>query len=378
MKPLVSILIPAYNAEAWISDTLRSAIAQTWEPKEIIVVDDGSTDGTLVVARQFESDQLRVVTHKNQGAAATRNKAYSLCKGDYIQFLDADDLMAPDKIARQMEALGQSPNKRTLLSGSWGHFIYRYYRTKFTPSPLWCDLSPVEWLIRRMQFNLYMQTASWLVSRELAEAVGPWDTRLLGDDDNEYFCRVLVASDGVRFVPEAKVYYRNSGPSSLSYIGHSHRKMIAQWCSMELHIGYIRSLEDSQRVRDACVTYLQNWLFFFYPDRPDLVKQAEEMAASLGGRLQLPALSWEYSWIATLFGRQQAKRVQVVLARIKSSLMRRWDKALFQLEGRKFEESFLRVRFSGKSAPECAQFGNGDLLHRRPWPKGQGSRLVGD
>ncbi len=114
MKPLVSILIPAYNAEAWISDTLRSAIAQTWEPKEIIVVDDGSTDRTLAVARQFESDQLRVVTQKNQGAAATRNKAFSLCQGDYIQFLDADDLMGPDKIAKQMEALGQSPNKRTL------------------------------------------------------------------------------------------------------------------------------------------------------------------------------------------------------------------------------------------------------------------------
>jgi len=53
--------------------------------------------------------------------------------------------------------------------------------------------------------NLYMQTATWLVSRELTEAAGPWDTRLLGDDDGEYFCRVLLASNGVRFVPEAKV-----------------------------------------------------------------------------------------------------------------------------------------------------------------------------
>ena len=81
MKPLVSILIPAYNAEAWISDTLRSALAQTWERKEIIVVDDGSTDRTLAVARQFESDQLRVVTHDNQGASATRNKAYLVEQG---------------------------------------------------------------------------------------------------------------------------------------------------------------------------------------------------------------------------------------------------------------------------------------------------------
>jgi glycosyltransferase involved in cell wall biosynthesis len=342
LKPSVSILIPAYNAEAWISDTLRSALAQTWEPKEIIVVDDGSTDRTLAIARSFESEKLRVVTQQNQGASATRNKAFSLSKGDYIQYLDADDLMGPDKIAKQLEALGQSPNKRTLLSGSWANFMYRYYRTKFTPSALWCDLSPVEWLIRKMKLNLYMQTASWLVSRELAEAAGPWDTRLLGDDDGEYFCRVLLASDGVLFVPEAKVYYRTSGANSLSYIGHSDRKKVAQLCSMELHVRYIRSLEDSERVRDACVTYLQNWLVYFYPDRPDLVKQIDEMAVSLGGKLKPPPLSWKYSWIAALFGRKLAKGAQVVLPRIKWSLIRRWDKAMFRLESRKFAESLSK------------------------------------
>jgi glycosyltransferase involved in cell wall biosynthesis len=242
MKPVVSILVPAYNAEGWISDTLRSAIAQTWDRKEIIVVDDGSKDQTLAIARQYESEQLRVVTQKNQGAAATRNNAFSLCHGDYIQYLDADDLMGPDKIASQMNALGPSPNKRTLLSGSWGVFMYRYYRTKFTPSALWCDLSPVEWLVRKMGENLYMQTASWLVSRELVEAAGPWDARLLGDDDGEFFCRVLLASNGVRFVPESKVYYRSSGSSSLSYIGNSEKKRVAQMCSMQLHIKYLRSL----------------------------------------------------------------------------------------------------------------------------------------
>src|SRR5258708_26581415 len=88
MKPLVSILIPAFNAHAWIADTLRSAIAQTWERKEIIVIDDGSSDQTLVIARQFESNSVRVVTQKNQGAAAARNIAFSLCQGDYIQWLD--------------------------------------------------------------------------------------------------------------------------------------------------------------------------------------------------------------------------------------------------------------------------------------------------
>ena len=96
---LVSILIPAFNAQESIAETLQSAIAQTWPRKEIIVVDDGSTDATLAIARQFESDSVRVVTQKNQGAAAARNMAFSLSHGDYIQWLDADDLLAPDKIA---------------------------------------------------------------------------------------------------------------------------------------------------------------------------------------------------------------------------------------------------------------------------------------
>ena len=105
MKPLVSILIPAYNAERWIADAIRSALAQTWPNKEIIVVDDGSADQTLQVARGFASKSVLVTTQPNRGAAAARNHAFSLGQGDYIQWLDADDLLAPDKVSLQMEAL---------------------------------------------------------------------------------------------------------------------------------------------------------------------------------------------------------------------------------------------------------------------------------
>jgi glycosyltransferase involved in cell wall biosynthesis len=332
MSPLVSILIPAFNAEKWLADTLRSAVAQTWQRKEIIVVDDGSTDQTLAIARRFESEGARIVTQKNQGAAAARNKAFSVSKGDYIQWLDADDLLAPDKIARQVQAMHECPSGRTLLSSAWAPFTYRHYRSKFTPTPLWCDLSPVEWLLRKMGQNLYMQTATWLVSRELSEAAGPWDTRLLGDDDGEYFCRVLLASKGVRFVPQAKVYYRASGSTCLSYVGRSSKKMEAQWLSMLMHIGYLRSLEDSERVRAACLKYLQNWLIFFYTERQDIVRQAEEMAKDLGGQLEAPRLSWKYSWIKTIFGWRLAKRAQLLLPAIRWSLQRSWDQALLRIE----------------------------------------------
>jgi glycosyltransferase involved in cell wall biosynthesis len=335
MKPLVSILIPAFNAQEWIADTITSAVRQTWPRKEIIVVDDGSRDHTLSIARQFASKEVSVVTQANQGAAATRNRAFSICQGDYIQWLDADDLLAPDKIERQIAAVDHGANKRMLLSSAWGRFICRPHRADFVPTPLWCDLPPVEWLLRKMGQNIFMQTATWLVSRELTESAGPWNTQLLGDDDGEYFCRVLLGSSGTRFIPEARVFFRMTGFNRLSYIGRSERKMEAQFVSMQLHIGYLRSLEDTERVRTACVKYLQTWLPSFYPERLDIVKQAEQLAATLGGRLEVPPpLSWKYAWIQKGFGWPLAKRAQIFLPRFKQSVIRSWDKALSRFASR--------------------------------------------
>ena len=335
-EPLVSILIPAFNAQESIADTLRSAVAQSWQRKEILVIDDGSTDQTLAVARSFESQGVHVYTKHNDGAASSRNLAFFLSKGDYIQWLDADDLLAPDKITLQMKLLRQHESKRVLLSSAWGRFIYRYNRTEFIPTALWCDLSPLEWLLRKMGDNLFMQTASWLVSRELTETAGPWDARLLSDDDGEYFCRVLLASDSVKFTPEAKAYYRGPGLAfrGLSYVGHSSRKLDAHWLSMQLHIAYIRSIEDSERVRAACLRYLQASLIYFYPDKPDIVEQAKQMARDLGGQLGPPHLSWKYSWLRTAFGWRAAKSGQRVLLKSRWSVERHWDKMLFQLESR--------------------------------------------
>jgi hypothetical protein len=248
--------------------------------------------------------------------------------------------MALDKTARQMEVIEQGCSKRVLVSGSWGLFMHRPYRAIFRPSPLWHNLSRAEWLMRKMEHNVYMQTATWLVSRELAEAAGPWDTRLLGDDDGEFFCRVLLASEGTCFVPGSKVYYRQAGAANLSYIAFSDRKLEAQWLSMKLHIKYLRSLQDDQRARAACVTYLQNWMVSFYPERLDLFLEAQELATSLGGGLRVPRLSWKYAWIDRLFGRSKAKRAQDLLAGIKWSVIRKWDKALSQIDSRRFAEGW--------------------------------------
>jgi glycosyltransferase involved in cell wall biosynthesis len=334
MEPLVSILIPAYNAQRWIADTIHSALGQRWPRKEIIVVNDGSTDQTLSIAQSFASKMVSVVTQENRGVCAARNKAYELCQGDYVQWLDADDLLSPDKIAKQMAAVRQSLSKRTLLSSAWGYFLFRVNKARFIPSALWCDLTPLEWLLRRWEENLHMNPATWLVSRELTDAAGPWDTRLLGGgaDDGEYFCRVINNSNAIRFVPDARVFYRITGSSRLSYIGGSSKKMESLLLAMKLQIGHLRAREDSERVRAACVTYLQTWLHNFYPNRVDLAQEAQQLAASLGGRLDLPKASWEYAWIQKLFGFSAAKYAQLYYNRSKSSALTAWDRMMYSLE----------------------------------------------
>ena len=332
MQHLVSILIPAYNAEAWIADTIQSALAQTWPRKEIIVVDDGSKDHTRAVARQFASRGVLVVSKENQGAAATRNYALQLSQGDYIQWLDADDLLAPDKIERQLAALRDTDTKRTLLSSPWAFFNFRTHRARFVQTSLWQDLSPAEWLVRKMGENLHMQTATWLTSRELAEAAGPWDRRLHFDDDGEYFCRVLLVSEGTRFVPEARVFYRITSTKRVSHIGGSDKKKDALLLSMNLHVQYLRSIEESKRVRKACLAYLQNWYDNFYPERPALVAELQNMAAQLGGRLEAPRLRWKYAWMQPIFGWKAAKWAQMALPQVKASLIRDWDKVMHRVE----------------------------------------------
>jgi glycosyltransferase involved in cell wall biosynthesis len=339
MKPLVSVLIPAYNAAPWIADTIQSALRQTWPHKEIIIVDDGSGDETLSIAREFASKNVLVVTQENQGAAGARNTALRFCQGDYVQWLDADDLLAADKIARQVEALNRHESKRTLFSSAWAHFMYRPAKAKFIPTPLWCDLSPVEWLVRKMAQGPHMADSTWLVSRELTEAAGPWDVGLLRDNDGEYFCRVILASDGIRFISDARSYYRRTGASSVSHIGRSSNKQDSLLRSMRLHIEYLRSLEDSARTREACVKYLQIWLRSFYPERPDIVEQLKQDAWNLGGQLHPPNLSWKYAWIQKIFGWRIAKEAQLVLRERKENLLRSWDKALFH-----WEQSLLKEK----------------------------------
>lgn len=333
MNPLVSILIPAYNASAFIDDTIRSALAQSWPRKEVIIVDDGSTDATPEIARRHASATVRVIRQDNQGAAAARNAALRLAQGDYLQWLDADDLLSVDKVAHQVRALADQGSD-VLASCGWAWFRHRPLAARFERSPLWQDLTPLEWLLRKWENNCHMQTATWLVSRSITERAGPWNAALRSDDDGEYFSRVVAGSSAIRFVPDARVYYRVAPTSRLSYIGESSEKLEALYAGMQIQVALLRTLSDDARARAACTTYVRDWLPHFYPRRPDMIGQARVWARSWDGDLgSVDRLSWKYEWIRRLFGIGTARIVQMRYNETKSSLIRAWDRAMQMVEG---------------------------------------------
>jgi glycosyltransferase involved in cell wall biosynthesis len=337
MQKLVSILIPAYNAEKWIADTVESVLAQTWQKKEIIIVDDGSTDNTLEIAMSYESKIVKVITQQNTGVCGTRNRALEVAQGDYIQWLDADDLLASDKISKQLNSVDGEGSPKVLLTSAWAKFYFNIKRAKFVPDALWQNLEPVEWIMTKFKNNVWMNPAVWLMSRQLADIAGPWDERLSisGDDDGEYICRVIAASEGVRFIPEARCYYRIGNAGSLDWnMGKSTEKCESLFLSLSLSINHLLSIENSERTRMACVKHLQTWLPSFYPERKELLSKMNSLAHQLGGSMTPPQISWKYSPIRIIFGWNTAMKAMHKWGKTKLLLNKNIDRLLHNINGK--------------------------------------------
>jgi glycosyltransferase involved in cell wall biosynthesis len=305
--PLVSILIPAYNVEPFLANCIESALAQTYPATEIVVVDDGSTDGTLAIARRYESGKVKVISQPNGGQPAAYNTAAAVAQGAYFQYLDADDLLHPEKIGKQMARLaGASPT--TVATGAWTRFVDDVNSAQFIVQPVWADLDPVTWLSVSWTGGGMMHVASWLVPREVAEAAGPWvvGTRWATNVDGDFFTRAVLASDGCVFVADARAYYR-SVPNSHS--ARRDRRSLAASLGVLLSMGdALLAVEDSERTRLAFAVILQQFVYDIYPAAPDLVASGEGHIKRLGGaRLRFSA-GRSTTVLARLIGWKYAKR----------------------------------------------------------------------
>jgi glycosyltransferase involved in cell wall biosynthesis len=280
--PLVSILIPAYNAERWLLASVESALAQTWRSVELLIVDDGSQDGTLPLARRLASENVKVLTQRNAGAGAARNRALRDAQGEYIQYLDADDILEPRKIEAQIHRLADAP-PQTVATGAWQRFFGTSPgQSAPGPTPDWRDYAVAhEWLIDEFTGAGTFPPVAWLLPRRVAQAAGPWNEALSLDDDTEYHTRVVACSERIVFCRDSKSFYR-SGHGSLS--GRSDPSALkSAYHARQLCAQHLLAIEDSPRTRHACACLWQSFVFKAYPASSDLIRSAEAEIRALGG-----------------------------------------------------------------------------------------------
>src|ERR1700737_4154719 len=143
--PCVSVVIPCYNAERWIESTLQSGQKQTWKNIQLVVVNDGSTDASENRIRAFEHQNLLLINQPNRGQTAALNRGVAEARGNFIQYLDADDLLDSEKIERQVRRLVSEPG--CIATSEWARFFEDVEDARFEPDDNWRDLDPVDWLV---------------------------------------------------------------------------------------------------------------------------------------------------------------------------------------------------------------------------------------
>ena len=288
-QPLVSIIIPLYNAEKYIAETIQSALDQTWPNKETIIIDDGSTDDSLAIAQQYVSESLRVLTQENKGASVARNYGLAEAKGDYIQFLDADDLLSANKIEAQMNLLAGNDGYVALCATM--HFQDGEDHLSYPVDHTWMaegSNDPVDFLIKLYGADLIgpgygsmVQPNAWLTPRAIIDKAGTWNEMISVDDDGEFFCRALLAGKGIKYADDAINYYRKF-INGKSWSGQKNYKAGSSVLhSTLLKVKHLTGATADARAGIALSHLLWENAFNLYPYFKDLSAIAEKKAKEL-------------------------------------------------------------------------------------------------
>ena len=197
-KPLVSVIMPVYNTAEFIAESVDSVLGQDYPHIELIVVDDGSTDGTIEILRGY-GDRLALLTQQNQGAAVARNAGIAMARGDYIAFIDSDDVWLPGKVKAQADYMDQHPEIGMTFTAwhNWKPEPSGKFRKPDAAKGTYPKNSDGKslvdrgsgWLYNRLLFGSLPHTITVMMRRDLVERVGQFDPTLKRGQDYDYWLR---------------------------------------------------------------------------------------------------------------------------------------------------------------------------------------------
>jgi len=321
---LVSIIIPVYNAEKFLQDAIQSAVDQTWVEKEIIIIDDGSTDGSLAIAKSFESENVKIFSQTNKGASAARNKGIREARGEYIQFLDADDLLSANKIEAQMTTLGGKVNHIALCASvpfmdetqpNDAAIVHEWFSEGSTDT--------VDFLIKLYGggyigtgYGGMIQPNAFLTPKVTIDKAGFWNEELTLDDDGEYFCRVILAAGGIKYADGCVNYYRKHNKSANLSAKNDYKSLKSALQSAILKTQHLLSKTDDPKATFAMGRNFWEIYFNIYPMHKDLYIITRQKAMELAPDFNFtPYQSGVKHILSNIFGWRVVRQLQHLKSR---------------------------------------------------------------
>jgi glycosyltransferase involved in cell wall biosynthesis len=303
-QPLVSVLIPAFNAEPWIAQCLESALAQTYPNIEILVADDGSTDRTPEIVEHFHA-RVRLIRAEHKGSNAARNLLLQSARGEWIQYLDADDYLLKHKIAAQMEAALGPTSPHVVCSP----VILREENTG-AERPLLFE-EPGDIVMQFLHWGV-LNTTGFLYRKQLLLDAGGWNEQQPACQEHELLLRLLKRGAKVTSLNEPGSVYRLHGTASVSRKDplRTARLQSALLDDMQAYLQQNGHLSPQYR-KALYISRLETARKTWPIDKAfasGLAKKARSTGAS-SWRTQSPALPASYRIMHALFGFEGAERI---------------------------------------------------------------------
>ena len=256
----ISVIIPAYNAEKHVARAIESVLAQTRPADEIIVIDDGSTDGTADVIRSF-GDRVILIQQPNAGVSVARNTGINAATGDWIAFLDADDEWRPEKLKLQTDHLARNPDlKWTFTNLSWD----KQKPGDVRPIHPLCCLSDMaagseyfdDYLFAYWH-GFFASTITLMIQRQVFDAVGLFEPGMKRAQDNDLWFRIAYQYPRIGYLPEPLAIYHLDTPASSTKINDSVEFMITL---VRRHEKLSKQYGRDEAFRSCITQMVQNWI----------------------------------------------------------------------------------------------------------------------
>ena len=249
--PLISVVIPVYNGEKTIAETIESVLNQSFSNFEIVVINDGSQDSTLDILASIQDPRLKIFSHPNAGLSASRNRGISQSSGEFIAFLDADDLWTPDKLEAQLTALQENPN--AAVAYSWTDFIDETSQF-LKPGPHFTISGDV--YAELLRGNFLANGSNPLIRRQALIKVGSFDVSFSGVADWELYLRLATHYHFVA-VPSPQILYRLSANSMSTNLFKQEADSI-----QFIEQAYAQAPESLQHLKKECFGFLYQYLIY--------------------------------------------------------------------------------------------------------------------